>query len=78
MRVIYIGPNLPSRGLQKFTVHSQTPSGAIGAKELEALCVPVAGFRRARAALKLEGSEQWSAYRAALAAFRPNKKRGDQ
>jgi len=75
MRMIYIGPSVPSRGLQQFQVFTEVPPAAANEPALAGLFVPVETLRRAREALNVEGSVEWIAYRAAVAAFLTHKKR---
>lgn len=74
MRVIYIGPSIPAKGLQRFQVFTEVPPSAVNELKLSELFVPVETLRDARKALAVEGSVEWIAYRAAVAAFlTPNK-----
>jgi len=72
---IYIGPSIPSRGLQQFVVFEEIPDHLIGDEILSRLFVPVEDLSKARAALSMEGSPEWTAYRAAVAAFLSQKVR---
>jgi hypothetical protein len=68
--VCYIGPNLSVRGLAQYQVFKGgIPSAHAGDPVLCRLFVPVADLRQAQAALRAEGSPEWSAYRDALSAF---------
>jgi hypothetical protein len=69
MRVIYIGPSISSLGLQRFQVFTEIPPAAVDELTLADLFVPVERLREARFALAIEGSVEWIAYRAAVAAF---------
>ena len=72
--VVYIGPSIPARGLQKFQVFKgEAPIEHAVDDVLCALFVPVENLREARAALDVEGSSEWTAYRAAVAAFLSKK-----
>jgi len=73
--VIYIGPSVLSLGLQRFQVFKEPPKVVVAEPKLARLCVPVNTLAKARAALSVEGSPEWSAYRAAAAAFLPNQAR---
>jgi hypothetical protein len=74
--VIYIGPNVAKLGLQSFQVFKGGTPERLGSEPVVArLFVPLEDFRRARAALNVEGSPEWSAYRDAVRAF---NKRGVQ
>lgn len=75
MRVIYIGPSIPAKGLQRFQVFTEVPPSAVNEVSLSELFVPVENLRGAREALTVEGSIEWIAYRAAVAAFLTPKKR---
>lgn len=75
MRAIYIGPNIPSLGITRFRVYKSLPAEIAGNKQLSRLCVPVEDLSRARASLEVQGSPEWAAYRAAVAAFLPKKVR---
>jgi hypothetical protein len=66
---IYIGPSIPSRGLQRFVVFEVIPDQFIDDEIIARLFVPVEDLSKARAALSMEGSPEWTAYRAAVAAF---------
>lgn len=75
MKVIYIGPSIPARALQRFQVFSELPSAIVGGSILDRLFVPVEDLSKARAALSVEGTIEWTAYRDAVAAFLSNKVR---
>lgn len=75
MRSIYIGPNIPALGMQQFRVYKSLPVEISSEKKLSRLCVPVENLCRAREALAVQGSPEWTAYRAAIAAFLPKKVR---
>ncbi len=68
-REIYIGPSIPSRGLQRFVVFEVIPDQFIDDDILSRLFVPVEDLSKARSALSVEGSPEWSAFRAAASAF---------
>jgi|WetSurMetagenome_2_1015567.scaffolds.fasta_scaffold01576_5 hypothetical protein len=72
---IYIGPSIPSRGLQKFVVFEEIPDHLVVDEILSRLFVPVEDLSKARVALRREGSPEWTAYRAAVAAFLSKKVR---
>lgn len=69
--VIYVGPNISRLGLQRFRVYKGgVPASAKGESALACLFVLPEKLRAASAALTVEGSPEWSAYRDALAASR--------
>lgn len=69
-RVVYVGPSLPARGLIRSTVYKRgVPESCAGEPKLAALFVPLSEFCAALAALKVEGSPLWCAYRDAAVAF---------
>jgi len=68
--VIYVGPNVSRFGLRTFQVFKGgAPAVLSGEPALALLFVPVENLRAARAALGVEGSPEWSAYRNAVVAF---------
>lgn len=68
--VIYIGPNIPARGLRQFTTFKGgVPAVHASEAVLAPLFVSLESFSAARSALDVEGSPEWSAYRDAVAAF---------
>lgn len=72
---IYIGPSILARGLQQFVVFEEIPDDLVEDAILSRLFVPVEDLSKARAALSVEGSPEWTAYRAAVAAFISNQAR---
>lgn len=69
--VIYVGPAFSRLGLQPFQVFKGgAPASAASEPSLASLFVSPESLRAARAALAVEGSPEWSAYRDALVASR--------
>lgn len=73
MKLIYIGPSIPTIGVQRFAVYRVLPEALENDAILRRLCVPVENLRQARAALKQIGSKEWSAFNSAVSKFFPNK-----
>ena len=69
MKVIYIGPSIIDRGLQQYQVFNGLPKSVASEPKLQRLFASVKDLSRARAALSVQGSVEWSAYRAAVAAY---------
>jgi hypothetical protein len=68
--VMYVGPNIPARGLQQFTTYKDgVPPVCAGDAVLAPLFVTLEDFSAARTALAAVGSPLWCAYRDAAAAF---------